>query len=54
MSPIAIPEVKGRLREISSHEAGDMVEEVLRQATLEEVEDYVNEFMKKQKTEVGG
>jgi phosphotransferase system enzyme I (PtsI) len=54
MSPIAIPEVKGRLREISSREAGEMVEDVLRKATLEEVEDYVNEFMKKQKTEVGG
>ena len=52
MSPFAIPEVKGRLREISSLEAGDMVEDVLRQATLEEVEDYVNEFMKKQKTGV--
>ena len=52
MSPIAIPEVKGRLREISSREAGEMVEDVLRKATLEEVEDYVNEFMKKQKTGV--
>ena len=50
MSPFAIPEVKGRLREISSLEAGDMVEDVLRQATLEEVEDYVNEFMKKHQT----
>ena len=29
-----------------------MVEEVLRQATLEEVEDYVNEFMKRQKATV--
>jgi phosphotransferase system enzyme I (PtsI) len=53
MSPIAIPEVKGRLREISSQEADDMVKDVLKQVTLEEVEDYVNEFMKKQKTEVG-
>lgn len=52
MSPFAIPEVKGRLREISCLEAAAMVEEVLRQATLEEVEDYVNEFMKKQKTGV--
>ncbi|MCH8016281.1 MAG: phosphoenolpyruvate--protein phosphotransferase [Acidobacteria bacterium] len=52
MSPFAIPEVKGRLREISCLEAAAMVEEVLRQATLEEVEDYVNEFMKKQKTAV--
>ncbi len=50
MNPFAIPEVKGRLREISSLEAGDMVEDVLRQATLEEVEDYVRGFMKKQKT----
>ena len=52
MSPFAIPEVKGRLREISCLEAADMVEDVLRQATLEEVEDYVNEFMKRQKTTV--
>jgi len=52
MSPFAIPEVKGRLREISCLEAADMVEDVLRQATLGEVEDYVNEFMKKQKTTV--
>ena len=52
MSPFAIPEVKGRLREISCLEAAEMVEEVLRQATLEEVEDYVNEFMKRQKAEV--
>lgn len=50
MSPFAIPEVKGRLREISCLEAGDMVEDVLRQTTLVEVEDCVNEFMKKQKT----
>ncbi len=52
MSPFAIPEVKSRLREISCLEAGEMVDDVLRQATLEEVEDYVNEFMKKQKTAV--
>jgi len=52
MSPFAIPEVKGRLREISCLEAADMVEDVLRQTTLGEVEDYVNEFMKKQKTTV--
>ena len=52
MSPFAIPEVKGRLREISCLEAAEMVKDVLRQATLAEVEDYVNEFMKKQKTEV--
>ncbi len=52
MSPFAIPEVKGRLREISCLEAAEMVEEVLRQATLEEVEDYVNEFMKRQKATV--
>lgn len=52
MSPFAIPEVKGRLREISCLEAAAMVEELLRQTTLEEVEDYVNEFMKKQKTGV--
>jgi phosphotransferase system enzyme I (PtsI) len=54
MSPVSIPEVKGGLREISALEAGDMVEDVLKQGTLEEVEDYVNDFMKKQKTEVGG
>ena len=54
MSPFAIPEVKGRLREISCLEAAEMVEEVLRQATLEEVEDYVNEFMKRQKATVWG
>ena len=52
MSPFAIPEVKGRLREISCLEAAEMVKDVLRQATLAEVEDYVNEFMKKQKMEV--
>ena len=52
MSSFAIPEVKGRLREISCLEAAEMVEEVLRQATLEEVEDYVNEFMKRQKATV--
>ena len=52
MSLFAIPEVKGRLREISCLEAADMVEDVLRQATLEEVEDYVNEFMKRQETTV--
>ncbi|MFB3142370.1 MAG: hypothetical protein ACE1Z2_06130, partial [Acidobacteriota bacterium] len=54
MDPFAIPVVKGRLKETSCLEAGALVEDVLRQATLEEVEDYVNEFMKKQKTEVGG
>jgi phosphotransferase system enzyme I (PtsI) len=52
MSPFAIPEVKGRLREISCLEAAEMVEDVLRQATLEEVEDYVNEFRKRQKATV--
>ncbi len=40
------------MREISCLEAADMVEDVLRQATLEEVEDCVNEFMKKQKAGV--
>ena len=53
MNPFAIPGVKGRLRETSCLEAGALVEDVLRQATLEEVENYVNESLKKQKTVVG-
>ncbi len=52
MSPFAIPGVKGRLRETSCIEAGALVEDVLRQATLEDVENYVDEFLKKQKTTV--
>ena len=53
MNPFAIPGVKGRLRETSCLEAGALVKDVLKQATLEEVENYVNESLKKQKTVVG-
>ena len=42
MSPFAIPEVKGRLRETSYLEAAALVEDVLRQPTLGEVEGYVD------------